>query len=50
MHKKKTEINETNRQNNINANSVMFESTTSEIIDNELEVLSVLNDTPTACE
>ena len=28
---------------------MQFENTTSEIIDNELEVLSLLNGTPTAC-
>ena len=42
-------INEINGKN-INANSVMFENATSEIIDNEVEVLNVLNDTPTECE
>ena len=37
-------------EKNINANSVMFENATSEIIDNEVEVLNVLNDTPTESE
>ena len=44
--KKKTNNNKRNRSNNSNTDSVNFKNTTSEIIDNEIKVLSPFNDAP----